>query len=78
MIEITHDWDDEDYSESLSNAFAEYRKACYGDSVLSEIQIKEVRQAFLSGIHWLNTRDSYCPDVLEMALRNELGQREGT
>ena len=38
----------------LEAAFAEYRKACYGDSELHPMQKNEVRQAFFSGIHWLN------------------------
>lgn len=38
----------------LEAAFQEYRRACYGDAPLPPKQYKEVRQAFLSGIHWTN------------------------
>ena len=69
MSLITHDWDEEDYETTLREAFAKYRLACYGTAKLNPVQLYEVRQAFLSGIHWLNTRDSYCPDDLTKALR---------
>lgn len=39
---------------NLEQAFDEYRRACYGDRVLPASQLQEVRQAFFSGIHWLN------------------------
>ena len=74
MVEITHDWDEEDYVKSLNDGFETYRKACYGDSVLHPTQARETKQAFLSGIHWLATRESYCPDDLEKALREILGE----
>lgn len=72
MVDITHDWDNEDYVKTLEDAFADYRRACYGDQVLPARQTQEVKQAFLSGIHWLATRESYCPDDLETALRKVL------
>lgn len=68
-IEITHSWDNEDYTKTLNTAFAEYKQACYGDRKLPDVQIQEVRQAFLSGIHWLNTCNYYDPDELERCLR---------
>lgn len=41
----------------LLTAFNEYKTACYGrDAVLTSTQEAEVRQAFFSGIHWLNSR----------------------
>ena len=74
MIEITHDWDDEDYVKSLSDGYDEYRKACYGDCELPPAQVRETKQAFLSGVHWLASRESYCPDDLETALRKILSE----
>lgn len=75
-MEITHDWDESDPEEMLQTAFTAYHLACYGTRRLSDIQHKEVRQAFLSGIHWLNTQDSYDPVEIEQALRKLLGQEE--
>jgi hypothetical protein len=74
MVDITHDWDEEDYVKSLNDGYEEYRKACYGVCDLPPAQIRETKQAFLSGIHWLATRESYCPDDLETALRKILGE----
>lgn len=71
-IEINHDWDDEDYVTTLNDAYEAYRSACYGAGGISSAQARETKQAFLSGIHWLNTRESYCPDDLESALRTIL------
>jgi hypothetical protein len=68
MPEVTHDWDDENYTETLNTAFAEYRNACYGSATLNEVQEREVKQAFFSGVHWLNSCESYCPDDLNQAL----------
>lgn len=75
MFDITHDWDDEDYVKSLNDGYDEYRKACYGDCELSPVQVRETKQAFLSGIHWLVSRESYCPEDLEAALRKILGEQ---
>ena len=74
MVDVTHDWDDEDYVKTLEDAFAEYRRACYGEHPLPSQQVQEVKQAFMSGIRWLGTRESYCPDDLETALRKVIGQ----
>jgi len=74
MVDITHDWDDEDYVKSLNDGYNRYCKACYGDFDLHPSQKAETKQAFLSGIHWLATRESYCPDDLESALRKILGE----
>lgn len=74
MVEVTHDWDEEDYVRSLDIAFEEYRMACYGAFNLPPTQLRETRQAFLSGIHWLANRSDYCPDDLEAALRQILGE----
>jgi hypothetical protein len=62
MASITHDWDEEDYAATLEKAYVEYREACYRGKELPPSQNREVRQAFFSGIHWLNCRDDYCPD----------------
>jgi hypothetical protein len=74
MADVTHDWDEEDYVESLNEGYKEYKKACYGVCDLPPAQVRETKQAFLSGIHWLSTRESYCPDELERALRKILGE----
>ena len=71
---VTHDWDEEDYVKSLDAAFEEYRKACYGSRILPDVQLQETKQAFLSGVHWLSTRDNYCPDEITAALREILGR----
>ena len=73
MVDITHDYE-EDYVKTLKAAYHEYRKACYGECDLPPAQVRETMQAFLSGVHWLATRESYCPDDLEAALRKILGQ----
>jgi len=69
MVEIRHDWDESDYRQLPTQGFEEYLKACYGDRELPPTQLYEVRQAFFSGIHWLNTFDDYDPDELTKALR---------
>ena len=74
MIEVTHDWGDEDYVKTLKAAYHEYRKSCYGACDLPPAQVRETMQAFLSGIHWLNSRDSYAPREIETALRKILGE----
>lgn len=59
--------------KDIEAALKDYLHACYGDPhKLSTTQLKEVRQAFLSGIHW---RDSeLCrPGGCEDALRSMLG-----
>lgn len=67
-----------DPKEQLEDAYRKYRTACYGfPSELSEDQDREVRQAFLSGIHWLNTGTSYSPFEIQTALCELLGQRKG-
>ena len=72
MVQINHDWDDEDYQETLESAFSGYIKAAYGTAHLNEIQYKEVRQAFFSGIHWLCGRDSYDPYEIQSVLARML------
>lgn len=70
---INHDWDDENYDLTLNDAFDEYLKFCYPQGLDEQsIQYKEVRQAFFSGIHWLNCRDSYDPLCLLISLRKLL------
>lgn len=39
---------------NLEAEFAAYVKACYGDRALPPEQVREIEQAFLSGIHVLN------------------------
>lgn len=43
----------------LEAGFKRYRVACYGNVTLPEAQLKEIRQAFFSGIHYLNCRSDY-------------------
>jgi hypothetical protein len=74
MVDITHDWDEENYVKSLKDAYDKYRRACYGVRNLPPEQVRETKQAFLSGVHWLATRDSYDPVELQDALRRILGE----
>jgi hypothetical protein len=74
MVGITHDWDEENYIKSLKDAYDKYRRACYGVCDLPPEQVRETKQAFLSGVHWLATRDSYDPVELQDALRRILGE----
>lgn len=39
---------------NLQSEFETYMRACYGDRTLPPQQIREVEQAFLSGVHVLN------------------------
>ena len=48
-------------AKELESVFEQYKTSCYGNSKLSDIQYREVRQAFLSGIHWLNSLCNYKP-----------------
>lgn len=73
-MDITHDWDKEDYVKTLDAAYEEYREACYGNTPMPTEQIRETKQAFLSGIHWLSNRESYDPDEIERALRKILAR----
>lgn len=64
--------------KEIEAAFAEYLVACYSDSSLSRPQAKEVRQAFLSGIHWRDT-EALSPGECEGAIRSMLdlgGEKE--
>ena len=74
MIEVTHEWDTTDPKAELESAFAKYQRACYGDRPLSPVQFAEIRQAFFSGVHWLNTNESYDPTEILAALRELLQQ----
>jgi hypothetical protein len=80
MVSIAHDWDEQDYTAILEQAYTEYREACYKGKELPPAQNREIRQAFLSGIHWLNCRDDYCPDEVLAAtdkiLRSNLTEGE--
>ncbi len=69
QMEINHDWDNEDYRKTLESAWADYRRACYGANDLPWQQTREVKQAFLSGIAWLASRDDYCPNDVQIAVR---------
>ena len=50
--------------EKINEAVARYLAACYGGGELHESHRKEVTQAFLYGIHWLNTKSAYDSDQL--------------
>lgn len=71
---VNHEWDEEDLAKSMEAAFQEYRRACYGDCELPPAQVRETKQAFMSGIHWLNSRESYDPADVESGLRAILGK----
>jgi len=59
--------------DELAKAFNDYKIACYGCGELLPNQLEEVRQAFLSGIHWLITnRDAHDPKELTKAIRKLL------
>lgn len=68
MMRINHDWDETDTNDMLELAFLEYARACYGSRKISAVQNREVRQAFLSGIHWLNSLDDYDPAEIAAAI----------
>lgn len=62
---------------SLQSEFENYMRACYGDRQLTVQQVREVEQAFLSGIHVLNElvalrADAYGPEWLRQALTDRL------
>jgi len=59
-------------SPNIENAFEEYREACYGDKPLPPIQYRQVKQAFLSGIHWLNSLDNFNRNDIAKSVRNIL------
>lgn len=58
--------------QSIERALAEYMAACYGDSPIPEDQVRQVRQAFLSGVYWRDT-EVCLPGDCEPALRKLLG-----
>lgn len=63
--------------EQLEKAFNEYFQACYGDNrSVSDLQLKEIRQAFFSGIHWMNTERAWGESIIKIqnALKEILGQ----
>ena len=58
----------------LDAALQEYLVACYGDPrKVGTQQLKEVSQAFLSGIHWRDTEPAMNPGDCEDAIRQMLG-----
>jgi len=59
------------YELILASALAGYRIACYGGQSLMPEQEDCMAQAFLSGIHWLNSRNSV-DEKLESALQKIL------
>lgn len=73
MTKQTSDWRHVANRDALCNACDDYLQACYGSTMLPLAQVRETRQAFLSGVHWLNTLDEYEPDAVERALRDILG-----
>ena len=58
--------------KEIETAVNEYLIACYGGQSLGPAQIKEVRQAFLSGIHWRDT-EILSPGDCEDAIRLMVG-----
>jgi hypothetical protein len=67
MVDITHDWDETDTRAVIEAAFEKYKNACYGKQPLGIVQRREIKQAFLSGIHYLNGLDSYDPREVQIA-----------
>ena len=61
----------EDFQEAeLDAVLDEYVRRIYGGSDdIPDMQLREVRQAFLSGIHWLNTHSEYVPSVMERSVK---------
>lgn len=57
----------------LEAAFNRYRVACYGSEMLPAAQLKEIRQAFFSGIHYLNCRSDYFVHEVKDACRQLTG-----
>jgi hypothetical protein len=68
MVSIAHDWDESDTKAQLEIAFEEYKAACYGNATLDVRQNREVRQAFFSGVHYLNDCDDYSPGDIQLAI----------
>lgn len=59
----------------IARSFADYRKACWGSMQLNPVQLKEIEQAYLSGMHELNRfilHSEPLREALEARL-NELG-----
>ena len=56
----------------LDAALNEYVRRIYGGDGIPDVQLREVRQAFLSGVHWLNTHPGYFPSVMEGAIKATL------
>lgn len=58
----------------LDAALQEYLVACYGDPrKIGRQQLKEVSQAFLSGIHWRDCEPTMMPGSCGDAIRQMLG-----
>ena len=75
MVIINHDWDTSNPKQEIEEALNGYLKACYGSvDDLHPVQLREVRQAFLSVIYWMNTQYNYDPGEYEKVLRKLLGQ----
>jgi len=63
----------EEYEQELELAFEGYKQACYGNFDLPPEQLKELRRAFLSGVHWLNAELGH-PEGYQPSLQELLGQ----
>lgn len=60
--------------KEIEAALKDYLNSRYGDPHrLSGTQLKEVRQAFLSGIHWRDSELILLPGECEESLRSMLG-----
>lgn len=55
----------------IARSFADYRKACWGSMQLNPVQLKEIEQAYLSGMHEVN-RFMLANDELREALEARL------
>ncbi len=52
--------------KNLRIEFQEYRQACYGDQEISDGPLREIEQAFLSGIHLALNRPLLKPNMISI------------
>jgi hypothetical protein len=71
-VGVKHDCNEEDYRDMLEDAFATFYETKHFRGVRDD-ERQRLREAFLSGVNWLNERDNYDPveldDMLEQMLK---------